>query len=309
MFQSNSSCSTFCQAGLLLLILGFAGCKTEVDLDSSKVNEPSAELFFRSLPDVGVKKSKEDLLVELDLRNCDNAWLENVSRLKELQNLKSLKAKSKLLNDEALSQICKCTALGALTLQECSISDVGCLELANLTNLKELSLFAAPITGKGLRGISTLKALKKLNLHGTLVGDEDLPLALTGFESLQSLELSETSVGDASIPKIMELPKLDDLNLWKTKITNAAIDRLSSKNLVRLNLDNNPAINDEAVDAICKISTLEFLHLGKTSVTDAGLSRLSELPNLTLLLINDTAVTEPALQSLREQKPRLEIRN
>jgi hypothetical protein len=127
-------------------------------------------------------------------------------------------------------------------------------------------------------------------------------------QSLTSIELSESAIGDEALVGIGKLPKLEDLNLLRTKITPSGIGSLTKLPLKKLNLDDIAAMDDSAIESIKRFEGLEFLHLGKTKVTDKGVLELQTMSKLKDLLLNDTSVSEAAINELSKKLPGLKVR-
>lgn len=113
---------------------------------------------------------------------------------------------------------------------------------------------------------------------------------------------------DAALAKFAPLgERFADLNLARSKVTDAGLKSLSGmKNLQRLRLENT-AITDAGVDALTSLSKLEYLNLYGTKVTDAALTKLEALKNLKGLYVWQTAVTKEAAQALHQKMPKLVI--
>ncbi len=114
--------------------------------------------------------------------------------------------------------------------------------------------------------------------------------------------------GDAEIAKFSPLAgAMVDLNLARTKITDAGLASLSQmKNLQRLRLENT-AITDAGLDALKDLPKLEYLNLFNTQITDAGLAKLASLKGLKRLYAWQTKATKEAAQKLHEQNKELII--
>lgn len=98
-----------------------------------------------------------------------------------------------------------------------------------------------------------------------------------------------------------------DLNLGRSKVTDAGLQHLASaKNLTRLRLENT-AITDAGLDHLANLAKLEYLNLYGTKISDAGLAKLEKLPNLKALYLWQTSVTKPAAESLHGKRPKLVI--
>ncbi len=113
---------------------------------------------------------------------------------------------------------------------------------------------------------------------------------------------------DAMLAKLAPIAdRFTDLNLGRSKLTDAAGATLGQmKNLTRLRLENT-AITDAALDALSGLTKLEYLNLYGTKITDAALPKLEKLANLKSLYAWQTSVTKPAAEALHAKLPKLII--
>lgn len=113
---------------------------------------------------------------------------------------------------------------------------------------------------------------------------------------------------DAALSKFAPIAdRFADLNLARSKVTDAGLQHLSGmKNLTRLRLENT-AVTDAGLDHLAGLGKLEYLNLYGTKITDAGLAKLEKLANLKTLYVWQTAVTQPAAEGLHAKLPKLII--
>lgn len=104
---------------------------------------------------------------------------------------------------------------------------------------------------------------------------------------------------DAALAKLAPLaPHLVDVNLARTRITDAGLATVAAmSNLQRLRLENT-AITDAALDHLQNLQNLEYLNLFHTEVTDAGLAKLAGLSKLTRLYAWETKATKEGAEKL-----------
>ena len=114
--------------------------------------------------------------------------------------------------------------------------------------------------------------------------------------------------GDAELAKFAPLAeKLVELNLSRSKVTDAGLASLSAmKNLKRLNLANT-AVTDAGVDQLAGIAGLEYLNLVGTKVTDAAMLKLEKTAALKKLFVWGTGVTKTAAEALHSKLPAITI--
>ena len=104
---------------------------------------------------------------------------------------------------------------------------------------------------------------------------------------------------DAALAKLAPvIGQLADVNLGRTKVTDAGLAALAgATNLQRLRLENT-AVTDAGLDHLKALEKLEYLNLFKTNVTDAGLDKLAGLKSLRRLYVWETKATKEGAEKL-----------
>jgi len=113
------------------------------------------------------------------------------------------------------------------------LSDKDVLKLSGLTNsLEKLSLYGNhELTVEGYRQLGKMKHLWGLFLsQNSNVGDAELGAISKSLPKLTQLDLSETSVTDTAVEHLASLKDLEKVNLKKTKISDEAVRRLQKAN-------------------------------------------------------------------------------
>lgn len=106
--------------------------------------------------------------------------------------------------------------------------------------------------------------------------DEDLKALEPVADAIVSLDLSSTSITDASMPLIGKMNNLTVLKLPKTKVTDAAIETIASLDrLERLNLYGTAVTND-GVMPLGNLPDLMKVYLWETQVDEAGRKALED---------------------------------
>jgi hypothetical protein len=151
------------------------------------------------------------------------------------------------------------------------------LENANLVECDGLN-------DESLVPIGRIAALKSLNLGDAQVTSAGIK-SLSGLKNLETLDLGFTKdVGDAALPVLAKLPKLQVLGLGGTKITDAGIPLLASfKSLKEVKLGAT-AVTDKGIAALEGCKGLTVVHLGKkTKISPQAIERLKKaLPGCTV---------------------------
>lgn len=142
---------------------------------------------------------------------------------------------------------------------------------------------------------------------------EEFPGGLT-FESQSTANLTFTGVSlrknltDELFAKLSPLiPNMVAIDLSSTSVTDASIALLAAAPDLRMVRLSETEITDASMDALSNLPKLESVNLYGTKVTDAGVKKLSSLPNLQRLYLWQTTVTPEAIAELKKALPKLEI--
>ena len=141
----------------------------------------------------------------------------------------------------------------------------------------------------------------------------DFPGGLT-FESQSSASLTFTGVSlrknltDELFAKLSPvIPKMIAVDLSATSVTDASIAKLAAATDLRMVRLSETTITDASMDTLAKLTKLESVNLYGTKVTDAGVKKLTALPNLKRLYLWQTAVTPEAIAEIKKALPAVEI--
>lgn len=306
-----------------------------------------------------IKRNHDGLIIEVNLRgtNANNATLKSILPLKHVQSLllndleitdgglevlknvdwpiSNLDLRGCPVSNTGLSYLTGLSSLKALRLSgsnsSATVDDDGMVAVAQLSNLKVLSLDKLWVSEAGIEQLLPLKKLSELYLAETTIGDDALALFsklpqlrklrlarnqisnnglqhLAGLENLVELDLSEISqLSDDGLQHLSGLTSLSKLNLWRVPVSDPGVEYLKTLvNLKWLNLDNTQ-LSDDGLTALVDMKKLTFLHLGSTQVSDTGLKHLSALTSLQDLKVTRTAVTETGVTELKISLPETEI--
>lgn len=142
---------------------------------------------------------------------------------------------------------------------------------------------------------------------------ELFPGGLT-FESQSSSALTFTGVSmrekltDEEFAKLGPvIPKMVAMDLSATSVTDASVAMLADAENLRMIRLSETAITDAALDTLAQLGNLESVNLYGTAVTDEGVKKLAALPNLRLLYLWQTEVSEEAIGELKKALPELEV--
>jgi len=122
------------------------------------------------------------------------------------------------------------------------------------------------------------------------------------MERVEGVDVRE--MDDATVVALESLPRLKELSLPMSRVTDAGLKTLAKLRLLEeLDLSDS-SIDSAGLDAIAKLKHLRHLYLGSTKIDNAALVKLKELKKLETLWIAHTMVTGSGLAPLKEL-PRL----
>lgn len=134
------------------------------------------------------------------------------------------------------------------------------------------------------------------------------------FESQQSANLTFTGVSlrgqldDTLFAKLSPvISHMVSVDLSSTSVTDASVKLLSTAENLRMVRLSETKISDAALDTLAKLKNIESLNLYNTRITDAGAEKLKALPKLKRLYLWQTDVSEGMKTKLKEAMPELEI--
>ncbi len=209
---------------------------------------------------------------------------------------------SDLTNDE-VAEIGKLKKLRELGLADLPIDDDGLSKLNGL-DLRLLAIGGTRIQGSALSGFANLEVL---DASFSAINDQGLESLAT--EKLTLLNLYETSITDAAIPKIARQIHLVELGVGKTEITNVGVELLiNMPELQALNFDGCKGINDSTIELLLKIPKLTSLDLSNTSLTAGALNAMREFKSLRYLNLSPTGMSSLDIWELQDSLPDCEIR-
>ncbi len=188
---------------------------------------------------------------------------------------------------------------------------------SQLKDVQYLSLFAEPITAKGLASISHLP-LKGLYLkENPLIHDKDLQI-INQMSTLEVLGLDAIGTTDAGIAQLKDLKNLRILSLAGNDVTDRVFETIGTfpkleilyldhlqnidgsglanlKRLTRLqklNLEADPNLRPEYLELLGEFKSLKELYLCETRCNGNVLAKLTTLPNLGELDVRLTDITD-----------------
>jgi len=177
--------------------------------------------------DLGQLKNLRSL--DLRLNRITARPLRHIGGMTELRELKlAMRLSPVPLRDEDMAFLRGLTKLESLMLPSADLTDGWLVYIEDLKSLKALQLYDMAITTDGLHHLRDLSNLTLLSLHGT---------RLTSLEPLRPLTrikylcLAYTPVDDSALAVLQSWPRLGELDLRSTKITDAGVAGLMRANI------------------------------------------------------------------------------
>ncbi|MDZ4837962.1 MAG: protein kinase [Candidatus Melainabacteria bacterium] len=167
--------------------------------------------------------------------------------------------------------------------------------------IDSLSLRESNVTDKCLEYLVDCSKLKNLNLQSTKVSSLT---SLSKLKSLETLDLSATSVGDSSLKEVGALPRLGRLLLNKTNVTDDGLIHLQSmKSLEFLDLSHS-ALSENCGAKVGQIQYLKELKLHSPAITLMTIKEIAAMPSLQKLdVAKNKFVSDSELNNLSEVFP------
>ena len=121
---------------------------------------------------------------------------------------------------------------------------------------------------------------------------------LSSYEEITDLSLEGTQLSEEDLTTLAQLPKLEWLNLYQTKIGNTGARILSQSKSIKLLPLGKSGINDQAMLYIGQMKQLTYLGLRGNPVTDVSAPHLANLTNLEGLYLGKTRVTDKTVKMI-----------
>jgi Leucine-rich repeat (LRR) protein len=138
-----------------------------------------------------------------------------------------------------------------------------------------------------------------INLGGTWINDAEI-LELLDFPKLVQLDLSHTRISDEGLLRLAPAAQIEDLNLlYAEQVTDLGTNAIKRwHRLKSLNM-RGTRVADDTLAIVGELTQLETLDIANTNVTDAGLENLAPLTKLKHLALGRTRVDESTFAILR----------
>jgi internalin A len=157
--------------------------------------------------------------------------------------------------------------------------------VAQMKQLKSLSLMFARISGKGIKELAPLSGLEELLLNAVHLSDADMK-EIAKFKNLRVLNLNTVPISGDGLKALAGLAEMEDLNLAGIPLTDDDLKTLAPmKKLRKLSLSSQ--LTDAGIKNLLAVEGLEELRLQRLKITDAAFADLARFGKLRRLEIYD----------------------
>lgn len=224
----------------------------------------------------------------------------------QLVSLKGLQLYNANVTDDGLAQLARLKALEELAFNTCpKVHGARYANLAAVKSLRRLALFAQPIGSAEFSGISKLTQLESLRLNPASVGPVAIKTSdvaeLANLTNLQTLDLmafdwnAKKPFGNGLLRAMGQIKGLRELRLYNVFVEAEGIEALT-KNAELRELRLNIEFNERSLAALAGLKQLRKLGLqGEGAVDDAALQQLAKLQPLTELSIAASGIDDRGL--------------
>src|SRR5262245_59598455 len=255
-------------------------------------------------------------IVALDLTNTliDPTDLRRISGLTAIRDLYlpgpswNPASGSRLDANEELKSLSELVTLERLYfsvhfLPNINVRDKGLAYLGKLTKLRDLRLAQCRVQAPDLSGF---QGLQSLDVSYTTFNDAGMK-TLQGLKEVRRLILRDTLITDEGLQHLQDMPNLEELDLYGTKVTDAGLAHLRKlTTLKKLNVLGTD-VSDESAAIFAGFPHLRELNLYRSRLTNTGLSSLASLKELTALDVRYSRVTGTGVESLQAALPHCKI--
>ena len=202
-----------------------------------------------------------------------------VPHLSRLKLLKNVEVNGLNIKHDGLMVLANLPRTENLRLTKARVDDAHLAFLADLTELRELSVHCTRADGRFLHYLKEMPHLYRLELRGENLTVNGLD-GLASLKNLTHLGISGKRIDGSVLRLIAKLPVLGTLRVRLEQLTNDSIAPLADSRVTHLDLAG--PITDDVFRNVAKIKTLETLRVDSFSgkINGSGFSHLDGHPNL-----------------------------
>lgn len=208
------------------------------------------------------------------------------------------------LNDDALAQLLDKPINDLKIEDQALITKRGCSYIAQIPNLKNLSITDCAIGNDAVGYFAGMPSLRKLSIEGCRVTDAGIvPFANSKIEDLG---LARTLITDKCLTSVAKMKDLTRLILSGTQITNDGLKSMSELPLTCLHLEWT-GITDDGMKYLPGRRTMERLYIENTQISERGLRAIAEYPIVYLLVGGCAQVDDDCVDFIVKTWPGLQV--
>ncbi len=180
--------------------------------------------------------------------------------LTEYSRLEHVQVARSRISSHGLESISSIRSLRSIDLWEAgTIDDKGLEHICQLPNLESLQVINAPITDSGLRSCAKMKKLRILRINSPYITDEGLQ-ELPKLSQLESVSFQDSGIQSPGI--FSRLPRLTELDLSGSKVSDSTADSISGLVSIRSLFLQRTALTDSSIEVFSPLSSLKVLYVG-----------------------------------------------
>lgn len=241
-------------------------------------------------------KSLELIMTSVD----DEGMISIVSKSQKLEEIAIMGGR---ISSRGVAAICTLPHLVSLWLAKLPHLGDECIDsVANVQQLRELSLEFTGVTDKGMEGLGRLEHLRTISLAGSKISDRGIK-SLTSCSRLSIIDFSFTRILGRTLSALPRVGR-ENIYLDNSDICNSGIIEFSVAHpeTERISL-NNTNVDDEIMPTLSRLEGLCELRLESTQITDAGVIAMAGHKSLRMIYLGGTSVSDDTVRLLKEQAP------
>ncbi len=249
----------------------------------------------------------------LTFRNCEGVTADNIKRLKPLKLL-NLSASYTDLDNDGFAAIAALPHLKMLQLEgNRNYDNRGFIALKKSLTLNAIEFKHTKLDAEAFKIFSEMN-LDLISLNDIPNFDERwlLPLRVTKIYDARLLNMD---VGDSCLQYVLKLPKLQNIVIRNTAITDKGVEELSHHTkLILIDLEGNKGITDGAVPSLLNLYKHSYypngldINLSNTSITAKSIPFIKQMKTIHRLDLRKLAgINSSVVADLKKALPRTEI--
>lgn len=235
---------------------------------------------------------------------------EGLKLVGQIPNLAFISLNGDKVTDKGISYL-QNRKLRSILLCDTGVGDEGAKILSQIPTINALQMRSCKgVTNVGAVNISNLSRMEFLSLENTSITDQGAT-ALSKLTELKELDIGSNKITAGSIRALCRLPNVVRLGLTSTNVTPDWVPYFGKfKSLINLGIPWSP-IDDAGLATLASTAPrIEILELrGCGNITDAGLSSIRTMKKLHEVDLRETHISNRAVEALRKARPDLSVKD